>query len=121
MVCGTMEDIGWFTPDGKEMAEEDWEKGYAKSMGVFLNGDAIPDCDMRGERVVDESFYVLFNAHYEPITFTLPGLKRGGKWERAFSTAETQFGERGETIGAGDQILVEARSMMLLRSIDSKK
>ena len=45
------------------MTDEDWEAGFARSIGVFLNGDAIPDPGPRGERIVDDSFYVLFNAH----------------------------------------------------------
>ena len=48
-------DIGWFTPGGVEMSEEDWRAGFAKSLGVFLNGDAIPTPNERGERVVDRA------------------------------------------------------------------
>ena len=65
-------DIGWFTPDGAEMAEEHWNEGFAKAMGIFLNGEGIQSPDARGERVIDDSFYVLFNAHHEPLQFTLP-------------------------------------------------
>ena len=65
-------DIGWFTPDGTEMAEEHWGEGFAKAMGIFLNGEAIASLDARGERVVDDNFYVLYNAHYEPLTFVVP-------------------------------------------------
>ncbi|HVI22026.1 MAG TPA: glycogen debranching protein GlgX, partial [Myxococcales bacterium] len=61
-----VKDIAWFTPQGKEMTDEDWSVGYAKSLGVFLNGDAIATPDEAGERIVDESFYVVFNAHHEP-------------------------------------------------------
>ena len=50
-----VKDIGWFTPGGVEMSEQDWQAGFAKSLGVFLNGDAIPTSDERGERVRDES------------------------------------------------------------------
>src|SRR4029079_14298566 len=39
-------DIGWFTPGGTEMSDEDWQAGLAKSLGVFLNGDAIQTRDM---------------------------------------------------------------------------
>ena len=60
-------DIGWFTPGGPEMSEEDWQAGFAKSLGVFLNGDAIPTPNERGEPVRDDSFYVMFNAHHEPL------------------------------------------------------
>ena len=34
-------DVAWFRPDGTEMEESDWESGFAKSIAVFLNGDAI--------------------------------------------------------------------------------
>src|SRR5581483_10957398 len=35
-------DIGWFKPDGQLMSHDDWAEGFAKSIAVFLNGDAIP-------------------------------------------------------------------------------
>src|SRR5919106_3079353 len=55
-------DIVWMRPDGEEMSDEDWQNSFAKSMGVFLNGRAIPGTDERGEPVVDDSFYLMFNA-----------------------------------------------------------
>ena len=55
-------DIAWFTPAGEEMTEDDWAAGYAKSLTVFLNGDAISEPDPRGERIRDDSFLLLFNA-----------------------------------------------------------
>ena len=47
------------------MTDADWAHEHARSMMVFLNGDAIPEPDRRGERVVDDSFLVAFNAHHE--------------------------------------------------------
>src|SRR5579872_1785729 len=73
-------DIGWFSPDGSEMTEEDWDSGFAKSIGVFLNGEAIPDPDPRGEKITDDSFLVLFNAHYENLPFTIPDRDWGDRW-----------------------------------------
>ena len=52
-------DIAWFTPDGEEMSEDDWAKGYAQSLAVFLNGEAIPSPSPRGEPVTDDSFFLL--------------------------------------------------------------
>ncbi len=72
----TVEDIGWFTPAGEWMTDEDWDSGFARSVAVFLNGDAIREPDARGEPVKDDSFFLLFNGHYEPIDFTLPGPRR---------------------------------------------
>src|SRR5262249_24730495 len=63
---------GWFNVDGNEMTEEDWRVGYAKSFGLVLNGNAIPAPNARGERIVDDSFCLLFNAHHEPLDFVLP-------------------------------------------------
>ncbi len=54
------------------MTEEDWEAGFGKSVAVFLNGEGIPDRNARGERVVDDSFIMIFNAHDGSIDFTLP-------------------------------------------------
>ena len=74
---GQLPDIAWFAPDGAEMADEDWESGFAKSIAVYLNGHGIPDLDVRGQRIIDDSFVLCFNAHYEPIDFTLPRKEFG--------------------------------------------
>jgi isoamylase len=136
----TVTDIGWFAPDGSEMSEEDWESGFAKSVGVFLNGEAIPDPDPRGEKVTDDSFLLLFNAHYEPLPFTIPNRDWGDHWVVVLDTddlplrpdggAETSptghgttmvwepgLGE-GEPVKKGEQIDVGARSLMVLRRVD---
>ncbi len=34
-------DLAWFRPDGEQMSDEDWGAGFAKSLGVFLNGDEL--------------------------------------------------------------------------------
>ena len=70
---GELSDIAWFRPDGAEMTDDDWQAGFAKSLGVFLNGDALPDPDPRGRRLRDDSFLLLFNAHHEDVTFVAAG------------------------------------------------
>ena len=55
-----------------EMIDDDWDSGFGKSVAVYLNGLGIPDLDARGQRVTDDSFFLCFNAHHEPIEFTLP-------------------------------------------------
>ena len=79
-------DIGWFRPDGAEMDDADWETGFARSVAVFLNGDAIPDRDERGRRVTDDWFLLILNAHDQPIDWTLPshGVAR---WRVVLDTA----------------------------------
>jgi isoamylase len=109
-------DIGWFTPEGVEMAEEHWGEGFAKAVGVFLYGEAIDDPDARGERIVDDSFYVLFNAHHEPLRFVLPKENWGKGWTVVVDTAGAQAEEQG-THSAGEEVGVEARSLKVLRRV----
>ena len=80
-------DIAWFEPDGSHMDEGSWANGFAKSLMIFLNGDAIPERDRRGEPIVDDSFLVLFNAHHEAIDFTLPPVDYGAGWLVELDTA----------------------------------
>ena len=60
------EEIAWLRPDGGEMGDEDWTSGRPLSVGVFLNGEAILSPDARGRRIVDDSFFLLFNAQDGP-------------------------------------------------------
>src|SRR6478735_11753700 len=114
-------DIGWFTPHGTEMSDDDWRAGFAKSLGVFLNGDAIPTPNERGERVVDQSFYVMFNAHHEPLDFTMPESKWGQRWTQVLNTYESGELLSDEKVGleaaAGGTLKVQAWSTILLRRI----
>jgi isoamylase len=115
----SVSDIGWFTPGGTEMSEQDWQAGFAKSLGVFLNGDAIATPDEHGRRIVDDSFYVMFNAHSEPVEFVLPESKWGEQWSVTIDTIEIPDGmdvdHKGRQLAAGEQVKVEAWSLVLLR------
>jgi len=73
-------DIEWFRPDGNLMDEGDWNSGFARSLMVFLNGDAIPELDAMGRSISDDHFLLLFNAWMEPISFTLPPKAFGSNW-----------------------------------------
>ncbi|MBU8815206.1 glycogen debranching protein GlgX [Mycolicibacterium goodii] len=106
-------DIGWYAPDGSEMTDEDWDTGYAKSMAVYLNGQGIPDLDERGQRITDDSFYLCFNAHYEPIEFVLPPSDFAEQWVEVINTATDC---NTEPIGAGSRVTVESRAMLVLQA-----
>jgi len=112
----TIEDIGWFTPAGEWMSEDDWESGFARSVAVFLNGDAIREPDARGEPVVDDSFFLLFNGHYENIDFTLPDLGAGEAWDVVIDTAAPLLDDaEPRTVKTGAAIEVDARSVLVLK------
>jgi len=105
-------DIAWFTPGGDHMDEQDWTTVYAKSVGVFLNGWAIPEPDPRGERIVDDSFLILFNASHEAIDFTLPAAEYGLSWTVVLDT-DSQLAE-GEQLAAATTTRAGARSVVVL-------
>ena len=108
-------DIAWFAPDGAEMTDDDWKSGFAKSLGVYLNGDGIPDLDVRGQRVTDDSFVLLLNAHFEPIDFTLPKKKFGASWLPVIYTAD-DVNDESKPHDAGAKVTIDARSVMVLQA-----
>jgi glycogen operon protein len=110
-------DIRWYKPDGQQMNEEDWKSSFAKSLGVLLNGRAIPLPDERGEPILDDSFFLLFNAHHERMSFILPPCDAGAKWARVISTTDLVPQRSDQSWNAGEQIEVESRSMTALRCV----
>jgi glycogen operon protein len=110
-------DIGWFKPDGHPMTEADWNTGFSKSIGVYLNGDAILGVDDRGEPFKDDSFYLLFNAHPEAIDFVLPDGAWGKRFEKVFDTTRRESG-RPRAMKAGSKVRVEGRSVAVLRRLE---
>jgi isoamylase len=111
-----LSDIEWFTPAGVDMTDEDWDAGFAKSVAVFLNGQAIVEPDTRGEPVHDDSFLLLFNAHYEAIEFTMPRADYGELWEVVLDTA-TPVAVAKRWFKPEGTVPVEPRSMAVLRRV----
>jgi isoamylase len=110
-------DVWWFRPDGRKMTQRDWGRGEAKTVGVFLNGGEIPRHSPRGDDLRDDSFMLLFNGHYEPITFHLPTRRFGLRWTVVLSTADGHFGDGGEVVAARGAIEVTSRSIVILRRV----
>jgi isoamylase len=106
-------DIAWLTPAGQEMTLEDWDSGFGKSITVFLNGDAIPEPDARGSRVVDDSFLLFFNAHDANLDVVVPEGSYGTQWKACIDTADPG-GNTDLVVRAGDKITLEARSVIVL-------
>jgi isoamylase len=106
-------DIAWLTPEAQHMDDEAWSDGLAKSLMVFLNGSAIPEPDPRGQKILDDSFLVMFNAHHEPLTFTLPDEEYGAHWVPVIDTALHEVEDT--TLEPTWQIQVQPRSIVVLR------
>ena len=108
-------DIVWLTPAGKEMTAADWGSGFGKSLAVFLNGDGIATKDERGERVVDDSFLILFNAHYESIDFFLPPSYFALEWTGVLNTTSPTGTSDVVAAPAETTLTIGARSLLVLQ------
>jgi isoamylase len=111
------EDMAWFRPDGEEMSDTDWEQGYARAVGVFINGDQIHVTDTKGQPVRDETFLLLFSAADHPLDWVLPAQNWGTQWTTVIHSASPNIGTPGhpdEVYVAGDQITLPDRSLVLL-------
>ncbi|QKW52922.1 glycogen debranching protein GlgX [Streptomyces buecherae] len=118
-VAGThdaLSDIAWFTAEGEPMRQRDWQAAHANSLMVFLNGDAISEPGPRGERVRDDSFLLMFNAHSAPLTFTVPP-RHGQRWQVVVDTARPDGVPpgAGPTVAAGDRLTLVDRSLLVLQ------
>jgi glycogen operon protein len=109
-----VKDLAWFRPDGKEMTAEDW-KVYTRCLGLRLAGDAIPELNAEGERVVGSTLLILVNTHWEPIGFTLPMHVRGERWELIVDTHITPGRVAGKLVRGGEAYPLESRSLAVFR------
>ncbi len=107
-------DIAWLTPAGTEMTPEDWGTGLGKCVAVFLNGEAIPAPNARGERVVDDSFLLCFNAHDHVQDFVTPDGDYAEMWTADLDTADPT-GHTDVVVPAGEKISLQPRSLLVLR------
>ena len=110
---GGVADIAWFTFSGKYMTDDDWAAGHRKAIAVFLNGDAITEPGARGQRMVDDSFLLLFNAGSDEVSFGLPAPPYDGLWEIVLDTAMSQ---RGGAV-QDQQVRMESHSLCVLRQV----
>jgi len=95
-----MRDITWFRVDGNEMNEADWRFPNARFLAVALSGKPRPAL-------------ILLNAHYEPLSFTLPNWARIASWHVEINTVDTEGMGEGRFM-SGDKFEVSARSLILM-------
>ncbi len=108
-----VQDIAWFDPSGVEMTDAGWASEHVRCIGVKLSGDAIAETNERGERIIDDTLLILFNAHDATVPFTLPGADEPAEWTAILDTARVSREHR--RLASGDQYLLESRSLALLR------
>ncbi|MGA5430138.1 glycogen debranching protein GlgX [Streptomyces koyangensis] len=111
-----LSDIAWYTPEGEEMTQRDWDSAQARALTVFLNGNAISEPGPRGESIHDDSFLLMFNASPEPLEFLVPtGL--GQEWQAVVETAAPEGARPGDgpKVRAGQRLTLPDRSLTVLQ------
>jgi glycogen operon protein len=111
-------DMVWFRPDGEEMAEANWEDDHARAVGVYINGNSIQATDSVGGRIVDDTFFVLFNASEYDLEWSIPGDEFGAGWVLDIDSADPDAGtsERpSRRFDAAATVNVTNRSLIVLR------
>ena len=115
----TIPQVEWFDHTGSIMDMDDWQNTHAFSMMIYLNGSDIPEVDWYGNRMVDNDFILIFNAHYEPIMFTLPDERYGRKWQLVVDTHNPN--EPALSYEAGFMITAQSRGFLMLMSAKKPK
>ena len=107
-------DIAWLTPAGEEMTAEDWDSQFGKSIAVFLNGEALHEPNARGERVIDDSFLLCFNAHDHEVDFVIPRDDYAKEWTAELDTTDPT-GEVKLVVNDGDEVSLPGRTLLVFR------
>lgn len=83
-------------------------------VGVFLNGETIGGRDQRGQRIVDDSFLLIFNAHDEPVEWIVP-TQYGDRWDIVLDTGAASIDDGDDSSrSGGSTISVAGRSVVVL-------
>ena len=109
-----IKDIVWLRPDGEEMTDEEWNQDFARCLGVALSGAVIDEVTERGQRVQDENFLLLMNAHFEEIPFALPAPPLGAGWIALIDTSCQISGDANRFFFGSASYPLQARSLALL-------
>ena len=106
-------DVAWFAANGRPMSEDDWSEDFGQAVSLFINGDGIRDRGPQGERYVDSSFMLCFNANPQWTEFVMPPGEYGGKWVAVLDTSQPKLDEP-PTVAAGGSVWVPDRCLILL-------
>jgi glycogen operon protein len=108
-----VQDLHWLRSDGAEMSDEEWEHEHARCLGIYLAGGALGEADRFGRPLKDDDFLLLFNAHHEPVSFTVPALG-DGPWNAVLDTTRELLDTPTGRFGPRQDYPLAARSLALL-------
>jgi isoamylase len=110
---GAVSDVSWIGTDGKPLADDAWNAGFVKCVGLRLDGNLIGEVDEHGVPICGDTVLLLLNSHHENIPFMLPVPVADAFWQPLMDTA--QFPGRLSDTKGGTQYELLGRSIALLR------
>lgn len=116
-----IKDISWFSPDGHEMTDEEWNAESVRYLGVRLAGNAIDELDDLGQRVDGDTLLILLNAHHKAVPFVLPAHKKGTRWVPILDTAAKYTERRNRIARGGRSHNLKEHSLALFRLVTGEE
>ena len=98
-------------------ADEEWHQSYARSLGLYMAGEHLDEYNQRGQRLKDDNFLLLFNAHHEEIAFQLPRFHDGTVWEMLLDTDHAGGLSATGRFMPTTPYALKGRSLALLREV----
>jgi glycogen operon protein len=108
-----LRDILWYSPAGTEMSDEDWNAGFVRCLGLYLDGQMNGEVDPCGEPIVGDSILLLLNAHHEDLPFALPEPAAGARWTPLLDTHRLPTCK--EPLSSSAKYKLVARSLAVLK------
>jgi glycogen operon protein len=115
-----IKDIVWLTPEGNEMTDSEWSHDFARTLGMFMAGNAIAEDDARGRPIVDDDFILLLSSHNDVVPFMIPSLPNASTWTVVVDTSYSDFrAVDHRRYLSGTRFPLQAQSLALLKRVES--
>ncbi|WP_205513294.1 glycogen debranching protein GlgX [Longitalea arenae] len=111
-----LKDIEWFSPDGTELKDDAYNSETARALAVYLNGADLDMTSAKGQKIVDDNFYVIFNGTPDPLEYKLPPVNYADSWIEVINTTKDTITPEGTRYDPGDVITAAGRSIILLHN-----
>jgi glycogen operon protein len=113
-----VKDATWITPAGDEMADENWEDGHARCLGLILDGRAQPTGIRK--RGTDVTLLLILNAYHDVVNFRLPEVV-GGRWWTCLCDTNQPFLDEPPRHDFGIDYEVTGHSLLLFELKPEKR
>jgi len=110
---GDPPDVLWLDPNGGELTEAGWADPARRTLGMLLDGEAIPETNAHGERVRGDTLLILLSADGRSVPFTLPQSRHGSGWEQLIDTNDPEA--PAHVVPGGTRLTLAPHSARVLR------